>query len=338
MLTLDGSEGEGGGQILRSSLALSMITGTPFRIDKIRARRAKPGLLRQHLTAVQAAGEVCGAQMLGASLGSSRLDFIPGPIKPGAYTFAIGTAGSASLVLQSVLPALMLANGPSKLTLEGGTHNSKAPPFDFLAKTFLPLLARMGPRVTATLERHGFYPAGGGRFTVSIEPTSKLMPLDLIERGDLREIRVRALVAQLPREVGQREVSTAVSTLGYPNLVTAVEDIPSPSGPGNVLLVEVASAHVTEVISAYGEKGKPAEDVGAEAAREARHYLDSEVPVGEHLADQLMLPMALAGAGRYRTVEPSLHSKTNIETIAAFLPVRLKAMPMCSRTWEVTCM
>ncbi|MCW8133464.1 MAG: RNA 3'-terminal phosphate cyclase, partial [Planctomycetota bacterium] len=225
---------------------------------------------------------------------------------------------------------------PSTLTLEGGTHNSKAPPFDFLEKTFLPLLARMGPRVSATLERHGFYPAGGGRFTVRIEPAAKLTPLDLPERGEVAGVRVRALLSQLPREIGEREAAAAARKIGFPHAVTKIEEIARPQGPGNVLLVEIASAHVTEVVSAYGEKGTPAEDVAAEAAREARHYLDADVPVGEHLADQLMLPMALAGGGRYRTVEPSLHAQTNVDTIAAFLPVRLKMTKIAPKAWEVT--
>jgi len=163
MITIDGSFGEGGGQILRTSLALSLVTGKPFSIEKIRAGRAKPGLLRQHLTAVRAAGEIGRARIEGAELGSGQLTFVPDAVRPGAYDFAVGTAGSATLVLQTMLPALMLAGGPSQLRLEGGTHNTYAPPLDFLEKAFLPILRRMGPEVAVTLERFGFYPAGGGR-------------------------------------------------------------------------------------------------------------------------------------------------------------------------------
>src|SRR5262245_17125561 len=170
MIIIDGSSGEGGGQILRTALALSLVTGTPFRIQKIRAGRPKPGLLRQHLTAVQAAVEVGSASASGAELGSQELSFWPGKVRAGAYRFAIGPAGSACLVVQTVLPPLLLAGGPSSLVVEGGTHNPFAPPWDFLARAFFPLLQRMGARVSTTLERHGFFPAGGGRLRVEIEP------------------------------------------------------------------------------------------------------------------------------------------------------------------------
>src|SRR6185295_18962730 len=159
MLKLDGSVGEGGGQILRTALALSALTGQPFQIDRIRAQRRKPGLMRQHLTAVRAAAEVCQATVAGDSLGSMALSFVPGAVKAGSYSFAVGTAGSATLVLQTVLPPLLVAAGPSTLTIEGGTHNPLAPPFDFLERSFLPLVARMGPQFEARLERWGFYPA-----------------------------------------------------------------------------------------------------------------------------------------------------------------------------------
>src|SRR5689334_333662 len=176
MLKLDGSVGEGGGQILRTALALSALTGQPFEIEKIRAKRRKPGLLRQHLTAVRAATALCQAQVEGDSLGSMTLRFVPGDVKPGEYAFAIGTAGSATLVLQTVLPPLLLASRPSKITIEGGTHNPLAPPVDFLDRSFLPLVRRMGPRVRVQLERWGFYPAGGGRISVEIEPVQRLQP------------------------------------------------------------------------------------------------------------------------------------------------------------------
>ena len=173
-LKIDCSMGEGGGQILRSSLALSLVMGRSIRIEKIRAGRKKPGLLRQHLTAARAAAEIGRAQVRGVELGSEELEFAPGVVVPGEYRFAVGSAGSATLVLQTVLPALLTASGPSQLVLEGGTHNPMAPPFDFLEKAFLPCIRRMGPRVEATLTRPGFYPAGGGAFEVAIEPVERL--------------------------------------------------------------------------------------------------------------------------------------------------------------------
>jgi RNA 3'-terminal phosphate cyclase (ATP) len=204
MITIDGSFGEGGGQILRTSLALSLVTGHAFRIQNIRAGRAKPGLLRQHLTAVQAAVEVGDAAVDGATLGSKELVFKPGKVRAGDYRFAVGTAGSATLVLQTILPALIIGKEPSRLTLEGGTHNPHAPPFDFLDRAFLPLLNRTGPQVSMKLERIGFYPAGGGRFTVEIIPTDKLKGLDLRERGESKGRSARAIFSNLSAGVANR--------------------------------------------------------------------------------------------------------------------------------------
>ena len=182
MITIDGSQGEGGGQILRTSLALSLVTGQPFRMERIRAKRQKPGLLKQHLTAVEAAKTVGCAEADGASLSSQTLEFRPGPVTPGNYRFAVGTAGSATLVLQTVLPALLTASGHSTLTLEGGTHNPMAPPFDFLARCFLPLIRRMGPSVELELRRHGFFPAGGGQLHAALTPTSPRMGSPTVRR------------------------------------------------------------------------------------------------------------------------------------------------------------
>jgi RNA 3'-terminal phosphate cyclase (ATP) len=185
ILTIDGSQGEGGGQVLRSSLAMSLVTGRPFVIENIRAKRSKPGLMRQHLTAVNAATEVSHAEVTGAAIGSARLEFRPGKVESGNYGFSVGTAGSTTLVLQTVLPALLLAEGESNLILEGGTHNPFAPPLDFLTKSYLPLLNRMGPKVSVDRMsvRPGFYPAGGGRFAVRIQPARQLGRLEIMERG-----------------------------------------------------------------------------------------------------------------------------------------------------------
>jgi RNA 3'-terminal phosphate cyclase (ATP) len=184
MLTIDGSFGEGGGQIIRSSLALSLITGKAFRVYNVRAGREKPGLKPQHLMAVKAAAEIGRAQVDGASVGSREFTFIPGEVKTGEYRFSIGTAGATMLVLQTVLPPLMIATEPSVITLEGGTHNKHAPPFDFLQKTFLPLVNSTGPHVQLELERYGFYPPGGGRVNVYIEPRTEARRLEIERRGE----------------------------------------------------------------------------------------------------------------------------------------------------------
>ena len=320
MLTIDGSQGEGGGQILRTALALSLVTGTPFRIEQIRARRSKPGLLRQHLTAVNAAVVVGGAEVDGATLGSATLVFRPGAVKPGEYRFAIGTAGSTGLVFQTVLPGLLTGAAPSTLTLEGGTHNPAAPPFDFLARAFLPLIGRMGPRVEAVLGRPGFYPAGGGQCTFRITPTPRLAPLALLERGAIKRRGARAMVARLPRQIADRELVVVRNRLGWSDeeLAAVVVD-GGARGPGNVLLLEVESEHLTEVFSAFGEIGVRAEAVAERAVQEARRYLATGVPVGPNLADQLLLPLALAGAGAFRTIGLSSHSRTNLDVIRAFV-------------------
>lgn len=322
MLTIDGSEGEGGGQVLRTALALSAVTGRSFRIEHIRGKRKKPGLLRQHLTAVKAIAEICSARVNGAELGSRALSFEPAAAKHGEYSFAIGTAGSATLVLQTILPPLLVAKGRSHIVLEGGTHNSMAPPFDFVAQTFLPLLHRMGASVSAELTRPGFYPAGGGRFEVHIQGGEKLVPLELMTRGALNELRIKAVVSQLPERIAEREARLLASALcDYPLDFEAVTV--DSAGPGNVAMVTVRAEGLTETFTGFGEVGVRAETVAHRLAGEVRGYLQSDAPVGEHLADQLLIPLALAGGGTFRTTEPSLHTRTNADVIARFLPIRI---------------
>jgi RNA 3'-terminal phosphate cyclase (ATP) len=326
MLNIDGSQGEGGGQIVRSSLALALVTGNPITLTHIRARRKKPGLMRQHLTAVQAARRIAGAEVQGAQIGSSRLVFVPGKVQTGAYEFDIGSAGSTTLVLQTVLPALMLGDAVSTITLTGGTHNPLAPPYDFVAQAFLPLLARMGPQVEMVLERHGFYPAGGGRLAVTIRPCPTLASLTLLERGEIRRRRVRALVANLPRHIAERECQTIAARSGWDASSWTVEELRGTLGPGNAAMIELAYDSVTEVFTAFGEKGVRAEQIGARVWEAAARYLEAGVPVGEHLADQLLLPLGIGahqgtGGGEFRTLEPSPHSTTHIAVLRQFLDV-----------------
>jgi RNA 3'-terminal phosphate cyclase (ATP) len=299
------------------------VTGQPFRIEKIRAGRDKPGLMRQHLTAVRAAAQISDAKVSGDAIGSRELTLEPGPVRPGEYEFAVGTAGSATLVLQTVLPSLMVANGPSRLTLKGGTHNPWSPPFDFLAKAFLPLLNRMGANVTAKLVRPGFFPAGGGEFTVEIEPAvdGRLQPLELIERGQAVGRRARAIVAKLADHIAERELKVVEKKLGWTGDSLVVEQAHDSIGPGNIIMLEIASGNLTEVFTAFGEKDVRAEAVAHKVVDEARAYLAAGVPVGPHLADQLLVPMAMAGSGRIRTVTPTRHTTTNIEVIQKFMDV-----------------
>jgi len=321
---IDGSQGEGGGQILRTSFALAAHTGTPVVIENIRAGRVKPGLMRQHLTAVRAASEICGGTLAGDELGARRLEFTPGIVKPGEYRFSISTAGSACLVFQTVLWPLLLAGAPSRLVFEGGTHNPKAPPFDFLAITLLPLLERMGARVQARLERHGFYPAGGGRFVVEIEP-STLAPIEILDAGAVRAVRARALVVNLGGKIAKRELEVVRAGLGWGDDACRIESVSGGVGAGNVLFLELERDGITEVVTSVGERGKPAEIVATEAVEEATHYLEADAPVGEHLADQLIIPMALAGGGGFRTGPLTLHTRTNIDVVRRFLATRISA-------------
>jgi RNA 3'-terminal phosphate cyclase (ATP) len=322
LVEIDGSFGEGGGQILRTSLALSLFTGRSFRIKKIRAGRKKPGLLRQHLTAVRAASEISQAKVDGASIGSVALSFVPVEILPGKYHFTVCAAGSATLVLQTVLPALLLASGPSWLTLEGGTHNPYAPPFDFLQKVFLPIINLMGPTAEARLLRHGFYPMGGGRFEVTIQPVKELSRINLLERGKIQGYRIHGIVSKIPLKVAEREVKAVIKKLSLPESCTSVEEVDSP-GPGNTVAIEIESEHVTEVFTGFGKKGVPAEKIAMYAVNEVRRYLSAGVPVGTYLADQLLVPMTLAGGGTFLTLAPSHHTNTNIQIMKRFLDVEI---------------
>ncbi|MFV8755180.1 RNA 3'-terminal phosphate cyclase [Nannocystaceae bacterium ST9] len=326
-LYIDGSEGEGGGQILRTSLALSAITGRPFVVEKIRARRRKPGLLRQHLTAVRAAASVCGAGLQGAELGASRLEFVPGSIVHGEHRFAVGSAGSATLVFQTVLWPLLIHPGRSTLIFEGGTHNPLAPPFDFLQHVFLPILRRSGARIEAKLERAGFYPAGGGRFVVELEGGSPLAELSLREPGPIVRRRAIASLAKLPRSVATREIAVVRERLGWGRDECEVRELDS-LGPGNAISLLVETEHACELVTAFGDKGVRAEQVAEDAVAQMQAWLAAEVAVGEHLADQLLIPMALHGSGELWTSPTSLHTRTNAELIARFLPVQFAIEPL----------
>lgn len=334
MLLIDGSRGEGGGQILRSSLSLSLLTGKAFRIERIRAGRRRPGLLRQHLTAVQAAAAVGGARVEGDRIGSPELLFAPGAVRAGAYSFSVGTAGSTSLVLQTILPALALADAPSTVELRGGTHNPLAPPFDFLARAFFPLLERMGPRVEGVLHRPGFYPAGGGHAVFRITPAARLAPLTLLERGAIRRRAIVATVAHLPGDIGAREIDALADALAWDREVGEVRRADGAAGPGNVVTVDLESDALTEVFTGFGEKGVPAERVAGAVAAEVRQYLDAAVPVGPHLADQLLLWLAIAGDGAFRTVAPTPHTTTQCDVIRAFVDVDITWNQVAPQAWE----
>jgi RNA 3'-terminal phosphate cyclase (ATP) len=332
MLVIDGSAGEGGGQVLRTALGLSLVTQTPFRIEKIRGRRPKPGLQRQHLACVKAAALIGDAGVEGDALSSQELTFHPRALRPGNYELAIGSAGSTTLLLQAVLPALLRASGPTTLALEGGTHNRLAPTFEFLAQSFVPVLAQLGARIDVKLVRYGFEPAGGGRIEVSVTP-APLKPIELLERGALIRRTATAVIASIPQKVAARELAMVVEDLDFAATELHTEHVTA-SSPGNAIIVALTYQHVADVFVGLGERGITAEKVAHRTTGEVKRSLRTDAPVGSHLADQLMIPFALAGGGAFRTVELTQHSHTQLELIPRFLDVKLECQPEGNGTWR----
>jgi len=334
-LIIDGSQGEGGGQIIRTALALSMVTGKPFRLEKIRANRDKPGLLSQHLTALKAATAISGARVHGGAMGSREISFTPGVIRSGDYEFAVGTAGSANLVLQTILPPLLVASGPSHLVIEGGTHNPWAPPFDFISRSFLPIIESMGPQIEARLERPGFYPAGGGRIVIDIKPVAELQVRAILERGPETTVRAKIFHANLPLHIAEREQETLAKLLKLSMDDIEVEECSNSQGPGNVVLVEVESSAVTEIFTGFGQRGVRAEAVAQRAANDAMRYLAAKVPIGPHLADQLIIPWVMALGGSFKTMAPSQHTRTNIAVAENFFDWSFTTKHLDDDTWFI---
>ncbi len=333
MIEIDGSQGEGGGQILRSSLSLAMITGQAVRLTQIRAGRKRPGLLRQHLTAVQAATTISQATTQGAELGSTELEFVPGSVRPGNYTFAVGTAGSASLVLQTVLPALFTADAPSKISVEGGTHNGMAPPYEFLTTTWLPHINRMGPEINLTLERYGFYPAGGGQITAEITPCPRLQPLQLTRRSGDARTEAKVISSRIPEEDTKRSLRMLKKHLEFPEANYQVEKTRKSPGPGQVWLASIAHENHSEVFSVFPERRQRPIHFVKQLTDQVREYLNTEAPVGEYCADQLMLPCALAGQSRYHATTRSRHAETNQIVIEKFLPDSIRVDNTSDGSW-----
>ena len=320
---------------MRSSLALAMITGRPFTIKHIRAGRKKPGLMRQHLTAVKAAAAICDAETQGASMRSMNVVFTPGAIRPGKYRFAVGTAGSTTLILQTILPALLTAAGPSEIVLEGGTHNPMAPPFDFLKLTFIPLLKKMGCTIRIDLQEMGFYPAGGGRIVVAVHPATRLQPLDILERGAILSRTATAILCHLPESVGKRELLVAKSSLNLKEAELVLDYCNDAASTGNIVLIQLAFRNICEVFCGFGQKGVPAEQVARSAVDQAGRYLKSNAPVGEYLADQLLLPLSLAGKGAFRAIALSRHFRTNKTIIQQFIDVDIRCTREDRLSWLV---
>jgi len=308
----------GGGQILRSALTLSMITGRPFKIVNIRSTRSKPGLMRQHLTAVRAAQCISNAKVHGAELGTKELIFIPGTIESGDYSFAIGTAGSTALVAQTLIPALLFGQQHSTITITGGTHCAMAPSIDFLQQAYCPALQKMGMNVSIELIGHGFFPAGGGEIKVSVDPLGQAKAFDCITRGDIRTVSTQAIIAHIPFSIAQRELKAVQKALALDDTMLSTRQVNSHS-PGNCIQITIESDEISEHIFALGEKKLSAEKVAQQAARQAKRYINSQVAISQYLADQLLLPMAIGAGGQFSTLEPTAHALSQSDLIQTFM-------------------
>ncbi len=323
MIVIDGKQGEGGGQLLRTSLSLSAITGKPFRMFDIRAKRRNPGLQRQHLQCVLAAKHVSDGECIGAELNSRELEFHPGQVKSGNFKFDIKSAGSTTLVLQTLLPILFQADSVSEISIRGGTHNPMAPPYEFIRDSFLPAIGLCGFRAEVELVAHGFYPNGGGEIVATIQAAEKqqLQSIVLIERGDIRSIEPKVIISNLPLHIAERERDVIVEMLGC-----SMDDVelvmPSgASGPGNAVIITARFDDRAAVFSSFGEKGKKAEIVAREACKAYAEWRSSGAAVCPHLADQLLVYAAIGVGGRYTTSEITNHFETNADVIRHFIDV-----------------
>lgn len=347
MLTVDGRQGEGGGQVLRTCLSLSALLGRPVRVEAIRAGRPQPGLAPQHLAAVRALAPICGAQVAGDRIGSPVVEFHPAhPPRAGAYRLDVSrlggrpSAGAVSLLLQCLLPPLLLANGPSPLTLRGGTHVAWSPSADYLDAVFLPALEPMGLHVTRLLTAAGYYPRGGGLFEALVHPAAAppLAPRDCTRRGPLTVVHVLARTSRLPGHVGRRMAETAARLLEAQRLPAAlrVEETPSP-GPGAALLLTAEYAGCRAGFSVLGARGRPAEDLAAEAAAALLEHHATEAALDPHLADQLLLPAALArGTSAFTVSRVTGHLLTNAALIRRWLDVPILVEAPEGRPGRVT--
>lgn len=334
MKIIDGSLGEGGGQILRSTLALSMCTGTAVRIENIRAGRRKSGLLRQHLACVRASKEITNAKVIGDELGSSMVEFRPGKIKAGAYDFAIGSAGSTSLLFQTVLPALLMAEDKSIVIFTGGTHNDLAPSFDFIKHCFIPALRSINLDVEAELEAYGFMPNGGGKWTATIQPISGMGVLDMTSIGKIQSRQAVVTQSGVTRSVAERELTRVKKKLQWTDDDLHINQVES-IGPGNIISLRVSDGNVYEVIDVVGARSLSAERVAGRAISAMKRYLNSGAAVGEYLCDQLLLPLALGNGGRFTTIKPSLHSETNIDVIKEFIDCEISVKKLNEDLFDV---
>lgn len=325
MIEIDGAMGEGGGQVLRSALSLSILTGQSFHLVNIRANRSRPGLQPQHLKAVEAAAAVCGGQVRGAAVNSQQIFFAPGEVHTGRYRFDIGTAGAATLVLQTIFLPLARGKDSSNITITGGTHVPFSPCYDYLERQWLPVIQSLGFWARLAMPQAGFYPRGGGEIQAQLRPVENIAPLQAMERGKLLRIRGISSVANLEEGIARRQKLQALRRLEPICLDSKIEmtQMSSP-GKGTLLLIQAQFEHAQSCHFALGALGKRAEQVADEAVAGLEEFLRSDGAVDEHLADQLLLPLAFAdGESRYRTSRITRHLLTNAEVIRLFMPTRI---------------
>lgn len=318
MLTIDGSTGEGGGQILRSSLALSAITQQPLHLKNIRAQRSKPGLHAQHLCSVRAAAQVSNATVTGDELHSQDITFQPQAIIGGYHECDIGTAGSCSLVLQTILPMFLHARCQADIRIHGGTHNPWSPSLDFIQYCFIPLLRSMGADIELTVEKVGFYPRGGGCIHLIIDATHCEKPLSLLQRGAHTSLHSIITSHNVPEHIGEREMAVLAARLALHHSEQQHFHAEDTESEGNFVSVIIESEHITECCGQPAKRGIPAERVANNVCNDVKKYLKASAPVGEYLADQLLLPMLVANGGTFLASCASLHSTTNAAVITQF--------------------
>lgn len=329
LLRIDGSYGEGGGQILRTSLTLSSLLGSSFRMDSIRAGRKNPGLMAQHLTSVRAAARTSQAKIEGDSFGSTTLRFEPGKVVSGNYSFNVaeerGSAGSVGLVFQTVVPILFFGNSPSEVEIKGGTHVPFSPPYHYITSVFLPTLEKMGLRAKGEIETWGFYPKGGGKVRVRIEPGRDVIPIELNERGMLNRIRGVSAVGNLPSSIAERQRNRAFRRLREKGVDVEIEIVKVQSiGPGSFLFLLAEFENAISGFSSLGARGKSSEQVADEAVDQFIQHYERNALFDPHLADQLIIYCALAmGRSHFTTSRISNHLLTNKWVVEQFLPLTI---------------
>lgn len=326
---LDGSSA--GGQFVRTALALSVLENEPVRLEHVRGDRSTPGLRHQHLAVLETMVELCEADVAGAELGAETIEFDPGlestdgsghgTLEGGSYTVDIGTAGSATLLFNAVLPLATILESPLSVTVTGGTDVAWSPPLDYLRYVKLPLLGRFGIEAACEVDRRGFYPDGGGTATLRLAP-SRLEPIDLTERGPLEGLRLYTTESEslADRDVAYRQAEGALERLDAEpdlELTTRCETTAASPSPGSALVLRIDHGTGVAGFSALGERGKPAERVGEDAADAANRFLEGAAPVDRHMADQLLVFLALAG-GRIRIPAVTDHVETRCALLEAF--------------------